>query len=292
LGTWLSTYLGAEQNEYTEQVGTMFLIGMVARIFEPGCKFDYMLILEGGQALMKSSACAILAGRRYFSDQLPDITSKEASQHLRGKWLIEVAELNAYSRAAIDHFKAYLVRQVERYRPPWGRKEVHEPRQCAFIGTTNKSRYLRDETGNRRFWPVATGEINLDALGRDRDQLLAEAVALYRSGAHWWPDREFELQTIAPEQETRFEVDAWEPLIRKYLANEKRTTLQNIAVKVLGFTISNTQMQGEIKTPFNRFGPKEQQRVSNILTHLKWEPKRNNQERWWERGPNTEGDTG
>jgi predicted P-loop ATPase len=289
LGTWLSTYLGAEQNDYTEQVGTMFLIGMVARIFEPGCKFDYMMILEGGQALLKSTACSILAGPQYFSDQLPDITSKEASQHLRGKWLIEVAELNAYSRAAIDHFKAFLVRQVERYRPPWGRKEVHELRQCAFIGTTNKSRYLRDETGNRRFWPVTIGEINLDALRRDRDQLLAEAVTLYRAGVHWWPDRDVEQQTIAPEQETRFEVDAWEPLIRDFLEEVNRTTMLIIAVGALGYELKTPPQSspGEPPiprgTPINRFGPKEQQRVSAILTHLGWEPKRNKRERWWVR---------
>jgi hypothetical protein len=120
LGSWLHVYFGAEQSEYTEQIGTMFLIGMVARIYQPGCKLDYMLILEGPQGTLKSSACAVLAGP-YFSDQLPDITNKEAAQHLRGKWLIEVAELRAYSRAAIDHFKEFLVRDTERYRPPWGR---------------------------------------------------------------------------------------------------------------------------------------------------------------------------
>jgi len=294
LPTWLHKYLGAEENKYTGSIGTMFLIGMVARIFEPGCKFDYMPILEGGQGLYKSKACSILATPEYFSDQLPDIKGKEVSLHLRGKWLTEVAELSTYSRAAVDDFKAFLARQVERYRPVWGRKEVHEPRQCAFIGTTNKVHYFRDETGNRRFWPTTTGMIKLDKLHDDRDQLFAEATQRYRDHEHWWPDREFEQSCIALEQENRYEPDVWEPLILDYLDilhPPKRTTLINIAVNVLGYEIEppliqpQGQPQEPRKTPINRFGPKEQARITAVLRHLGWVPKRTNAERWWEPRP-------
>ena len=113
------------------------------------------------KAFCKSTACRILGGD-YFDDHMPDIGSKEASQHLRGKWLIEWSEMHAYSRAeGVIAIKAFITRTVERYRPPWARKEVHEPRQCCFIGTTNKDQYLIDETGGRQIWPVRTGPLTV-----------------------------------------------------------------------------------------------------------------------------------
>ena len=272
LCTWLADGFGAELSEYTAAVGIMFLISMVARIYQPGCKVDHMMILEGEQGLLKSSACNILAGG-YFSDQLPDITNKEAFQHLRGKWLIEVAELHTYSRAAVDHFKAFLTREVERYRPPWGRKEVHEPRQCVFIGTTNKTVYLKDATGNRRAWPIKIGDISLDWLRDSRDQLFAEAVQLYLDGAHWWPDREFEQKTICDEQETRYETDAWEEPIRLYLdgLSVKKTTILDVAVGALGFEkeppVAIPYQPYPVRgTPINRLGPNDQHRIAAVLT--------------------------
>jgi predicted P-loop ATPase len=254
---WLNCYLGVENGPYATGIGMMFLVAMVARIFEPGCKADYMLVLEGPQGTLKSSACATLGGM-WFADSLPDIRNgKDASEHLNGKWLIEVAELSALDKAEATALKAFITRRVERYRPPYGRREVSEPRQCLFVGTTNKHAYLRDETGGRRFWPVEVGLIDIDGLARDRDHLFAEAVARYRQGVHWWPDPAFETEHIKPKQADRFEADAWQDAIAGFLPGRTHTTVLEVARDAL-----------HIDTP--KIGTADQRRISAALEVLGW----------------------
>jgi predicted P-loop ATPase len=275
LATWLTFYLGAEEQpkEYLAVFGTIFFVGLVARVMKPGCKYDYMLVLEGEQGTKKSTACKIIGGP-WFSDNLPDIRAagKDVSQHLNGKWLLEVAEMSSLDKADANALKSFITREQERYRPPYGRKEVIEPRQCGFIGTTNKSMYLRDETGARRFCPVKCGPvIDTEALSRDRDQLFAEAFALYQNGAQWWPTADFERQYAKPEQDARYEVDAWEEAIRDYLVGSVTTTILEVARDALF-----------VETP--KLGTADQRRISAALERLGWRCKRSNGIRKWTRG--------
>jgi predicted P-loop ATPase len=272
LTSWLCAYLGATGScDYLGAIGRMFLIAMVARVFRPGCKADYMLVLEGEQGVEKSKACAVLAGQ-WFSDALPDIHAKDARQHLRGKWLVEIAELAAFTRAESEALKAFITRDCDRYRPPYGRKEVTEPRQCAFIGTTNRSVYIKDETGGRRFWPVSVGRIDVEALARDRDQLFAEAVERYRHGEQWWPDPAFERVHIKPEQDSRCENDPWEEDIAEFIATRDRATVSEIARQALHFEA------------IARVGTHDQRRIASVLSKLGWAlGRRTGKSRWYTR---------
>ena len=273
LGNWMPTYLGAADTEYSQGIGLMFLISMAARILSPGCKADHMLILEGPQGKLKSTACAVLAGA-WFSDTLPDVAhAKDVAQHLRGKWLIEIAEMHAMSKAEVTQLKSFISRQEERYRPPYGRLEVVEPRQCVFVGTTNKDTYLRDETGGRRFWPDKVGEIRIDDLKRDRDQLFAEAVAAFKAGERWWPTAEFVRDYALAEQARRYASDIWEAPVEAYLAGvAQETTLNSVAMNALDFEKNC------------RISPVDQHRISNVMTKLGWVKGRTANSRFWERG--------
>ena len=271
---WLAKYLGVKQWAYPAEIGKRFLISMVARIYDPGCKCDHMLVLEGEQGILKSTALRILADP-WFSDTLPDITTdpKDASVHLRGKWLIEIAEMHVFNKAESTHLKSFISRQEERFRPPFGRNEVIEPRQCVFAGTTNLSAYLKDETGGRRFWPVKCGEeheIRIDELKADRDQLFAEAVECYRLSEPWHPDAKFEAEIIRPEQKSRYDSDILEDVIHTYLEGKTPpVTLKQIAIGCLGY--EDTSVVGGGGKPYTQFTLAEQYRVKRALAAIGWE---------------------
>lgn len=221
LDTWLTRYLGADDSVYTRAMGRMFAIQMVAWIMQPGCKADYMPVLHGSQGLGKSSACRALSGGTYFSDSMPAIRGDNpvaAMEHLQGMWLVEVAEMASMREAAQEDMKSFLSRQTDSFRIAYGRTTEAHPRQCVFIGTTNKDSFLRDETGGRRFWPVASNRTcDPEGLARDRGQLFAEGLKAYKAGGHWWPDRDFEREHLLPMQQEAFGADPWEERIAEIL---------------------------------------------------------------------------
>lgn len=214
---WLSDYLGVRKTPYTELVGAFFLRAMIKRVMEPGCKFDYCLVLEGEQGLGKSTAARILAWH-WFADTDLDLSNKDALMALAGHWVYEISEMGSLMRAEEKKQKSFLSRQDDEYRPPYGRRMIKVARQSVFIGTTNEEEYLKDATGGRRFWPVlCESEFNLDGLRSNIQQMYAEALADYRSGERCYPTPEEQKALFTPEQVKRGMQEPFEDLLYSWV---------------------------------------------------------------------------
>lgn len=229
-------YFGARGNaEYLAAISVRWLISAVARIYDPGCKVDTLPILEGAQGLKKSSALRALGGE-WFSDTGLPIGEKDAFEQLKGRWIIELAELDSLSKAEASATKAFISGQVDTYRAAYARRAVAVRRSCVFAGSVNPDGigYLKDATGNRRFWPVECGEIDLASIVTHRDQLWAEAKVRYKGGQKWWMDTE-ELEALCKEaQDGRFEADEWERVVQQWICrNRGEKTIAEVAIGAL-----------------------------------------------------------
>ncbi|CAI8809211.1 putative DNA primase/helicase [Pseudomonas donghuensis] len=262
LGVWLHKILGVTLNDYSAKVGKRWVISAVARVMRPGCKADTVMILEGAQGAGKSTAMSILGGQ-WFMDTPFTLGDKDAFQAIRGKWIVELGELDSFNKAESTKAKQFFSASTDTYRESYGRRTSDVPRQCVFVGTTNQDEYLKDATGNRRYWPVACTKVDLDKLREVRDQLWAEAMFCYLAGDIWWVTREEE-EMFSKEQEERFVVDEWEGPILEWLEASQ-----------IGETTTGGELLSQaLKLDSGHWGKPEQMRVGAIMHRLGWRRKR------------------
>lgn len=265
IDTWLTDVLHLPDIPYHSAIGRRFLISAVARVMDPGAKVDTMLIIEGDQGTGKSTCVRTLFGEAWYTDAAIDLDNKDTAQIIRGKWVVEFAELTGLRKAEVNILKHFLSRAIDRQRDAYARVPEDHPRQCVFIGTTNKDCYLQDETGGRRFWPVGRviQQVDLDLLARIRDQLWAEAFHAFQSREGWWLTTEEEaLATV--EQETRLEVDEWIEPIETCLNN--RYSPMRSDHFVTGMEIWTSALGGEK----DAYDSGKQRRIAAIMSILGW----------------------
>jgi putative DNA primase/helicase len=258
LDTWLVDFFGAPDTPYTRAVGAKWLIAAVARAYDPGCKVDTVLILEGKQGLKKSRVLEQLCPRLdWFTDGLSDFGSKAQAEEVEGKWIVELGELKGFGKE-LEQIKAFVTRRAENYRPAYARYAVHSPRKCVFAGTVNPNHagYFRDETGNRRYWPVECTKQAPEMTPGMRDRLWAEAKKRYLAGDKWWIEDE-ELQKAATEeQEKRVYIDPWHELIEEAIEGEHSTSVDEVLAA--------------LNVDKSKRSTAEAMRVGRVLTALKW----------------------
>jgi putative DNA primase/helicase len=202
VGAAFVTHWGAMDSPYVRLISRMFFVGLVMRAFRPGVKHDCAPVFEGGQGAGKSSALAVLGGD-WFADTPFRMGEKDGYLSIQGVLIYEIAELEQFNRSEVTAVKAFMSSSNDRYREPYGRRMKNVPRRTCFSATTNEDKYFKDPTGNRRFWPVKVGVIDLDALARDRDQLIGEAVHMMRAKALWYPTRDEQVNLIDSHQNDR-----------------------------------------------------------------------------------------
>ena len=244
---------GAVSDAYTIRVGECWMISMVARALRPGCKVDTMPVFEGSQGAGKSSALAILGGD-WFGECHEDFGSKDFVLSLKGRWLIEVAEMHAFRRADVDRLKGIMSTRIDRVRVPYGRLTEEHPRQSVFAGTTNRDDWQADDTGARRFWPVRCGFLSSEWLIENREQLFAEAVFRFETGEDWWDVPKVQAKTEADERRPE---DPWEEVLAQFVMDHRTYSARELLAEPLKIDL---EQQSVAST----------KRVGVILRRLGW----------------------
>jgi len=286
---WLKDYANAEEpSEYLKAVSRLVLCGLVARVYHPGIKFDYVMILEGKQGLMKSTLLEALAGREWFTDQEFNIHDKDAVMTIQGKWIVELGELSSMRRADFESLKSFITRTIDRIRLPYGKKMGDMPRQGLFIGSTNQREYLNDPTGNRRFLPVKIGQCRPKELAKVRDQLFAEAKFLYDLGEPLYFTDSKVVEQAFEAQTKREKIDLLFDQAQEYFDEQKMLPEKDRKFDIECFTLSEVMGAG--------FGPlgtlttsgTDTGRAGTILRKLGYEVhlcrRKGKRARWWMRG--------
>lgn len=270
LPTFFNDACGAVQTPYAEAVGRAFFVAAVARIFQPGCKVDTMLVLEGKQGVGKSKLILALFSARWHIEISYAPGSLDFFQALRGCWCAEFGELSAFDRADTNRIKQVLTQVQDTFRASYGRHSGTYPRQVVFVGNTNKREWGFDETGMRRFLPVTCREINVEYVDQVREQLWAEALQRYRAGESWWniPDAD-------REQDTRYDVDAWEEKAAAWIAQREKNC--EATGRPCLFSINDLYEEAIYGSNARTIPPisrGDQTRLGRILTRLGWQRQR------------------
>ena len=265
IDAWLVTYGKAADTDYVNAVGRLVLIAAVRRVMQPGCKFDELLILESDQGLLKSSALRVLCPNAdWFSDDLPlHVEAKQIIERTAGKWIIEAADLSGKNKSSIEQLKASLSRQVDGpVRLAYAHLPDEIPRQFIIIGTTNSHKYLKDSTGNRRFWPVRVQRFDVDGIQRDRDQLWAEAVKREASGESIRLDQKLYRMAELQQERRRLE-DPWEPELCKMFEDAERP-----------YRFTTDELWNALGVPTPQRTEAGAARIAAIMESLGFEPKK------------------